>query len=559
MVLSARPLRLCWLALCLVSGLAQAQEAEEAPPMVAPPPALDTPPDLEDEDPGERDQGDGADQDQGDRDFLGTADTARPYQVSAASGARLKLDPPRLPDLRDYTVQRALARQPRRTRGQAQVASALGLPAFKTFMSSRGRLLDWAPRQHALPRAIFIRDGEVTPAQMAQQLPREYFAQTAPGVYVARLPIDITPGASLRLDASVKDFRLSQDRGSFLINEGVLLMHQSRLRAWNEARDAPAQFRSEREFRPFLISWGGSQTYVLDSVIAHLGYAASKSYGVSLSQFPPSLAPQLKRSSPRGWLIGSEFYDNWYGFYCYEAEDLAIVGNDYHDNIHYGIDPHDRSRRLIIAGNKAYRTRDKHGIIVSREVDDSWIINNEAYDNALSGIVVDRNSLRNVLADNRVYRNRADGITIYESPGTLIWRNLATANAHHGIRVRNSTAARLYDNVAVGNGLSGIYGHIKDLAGTGRNIRLDPFHQRISMVVVGGQLVSNGSSPIGIDQPLSLEVYGVDLRAPQRQLGIKFTGVLGAYQEQVLDILLRRGEAVVVRPQTGEKLAQAQP
>src|SRR3546814_2641288 len=87
-----------------------------------------------------------------------------------------------------------------------------------------------------------------------------------------------------------------------------------------------------------------------------------------------------------------------------------------------------RSRRLIIAGNKAHDTKEKHGIIVSREVDDSWIINNQAYDNALSGIVIDRNSVNNVVAHNRVYRNHADGITIYESPKTLIWQNLVSAN-----------------------------------------------------------------------------------------------------------------------------------
>lgn len=54
-----------------------------------------------------------------------------------------------------------------------------------------------------------------------------------------------------------------------------------------------------------------------------------------------------------------------------------------------------------------------------------------------------------------------------------------------------------------------------------------------------------------IDQPLSLELYDVDLRKPERELGIKFTGVLGQYQEQVLDILVRRKLPVVIRPASG--------
>ena len=123
--------------------------------------------------------------------------------------------------------------------------------------------------------------------------------------------------------------------------------------------------------------------------------------------------------------------------------------------------------------------------------------------------------------------------------------------------MRNSTGVHIHGNVAVGNRLAGVYGHVKDLRGTGRNLQLDPFHERISMTVVGGQLVSNGSGPVTIDQPLSLELYNVDLRAPQRDLGFKFTGVLGEYQEEVLELLLRHKEAVVIRPAQVSKRAGA--
>ncbi len=380
------------------------------------------------------------------------------------------------------------------------------------------------------------------------RLPERYFAQTQPGVFVARLPIDVLPGATLHIGRDVKDFRLSLDRGAFIVNEGDLFISHSRLEGWNEKEGKSAWFDDEKDFRPFILSWGGSRTYVIHSVVAHLGYAASKAYGLSISQFSPSLAPVLKRTQPTGWLLDSEFFDNWYGFYCYEARDVVIRGNTYHDNIKYGIDPHDRSHGLVIAQNTVYGTRIKHGIIVSREVNDSWIIDNTSFNNALSGIVVDRSSEHNVIALNKSYRNRSDGITIYESPNTLIWRNLLTANDRHGIRVRNSIDVQLRDNVAVGNALSGIYGHIEDLTDTSRNLKLDPFHPVISMIVVGGKLVSNGSGPITIDQPLSLEVYNVDLREPRRGLGINFTGVLGTHQEKVLDILVRQRLPVVIKP-----------
>ncbi|MFD2980383.1 NosD domain-containing protein, partial [Klebsiella pneumoniae] len=87
----------------------------------------------------------------------------------------------------------------------------------------------------------------------------------------------------------------------------------------------------------------------------------------------------------------------------YETQDFVVKDSTYRDNIVYGIDPHDRSHRLIIAGNTVYGTKKKHGIIVSREVNDSWIINNKSFDNKLSGVVIDRNSVNNLIAYNEIY------------------------------------------------------------------------------------------------------------------------------------------------------------
>lgn len=509
------------------------------------------------EDPGEADQSDGSDSDDPTADYAAMmADSKKPYVVDTFPPEDVALKPPTLPDLSGYTAAAARAKLGRARPGRINVGSMLDELTFKGFMGRDERLREWASRQFSLPKVIFISGGTVTPNDLARALPKNVFEQTADGEFIARLPIDIRPGATLHIGDDVKVFRLSQDRGAFIANEGRFFLTGSALEAWNEAKRKPAVFEDKHEFRPFLVSWGGSELYIVGSRVAHLGYAASKSYGVSVTQFGPALAATLKRPRPTGWILDSEFYDLWYGFYCYEADDVVIRNNVYHDNIKYGIDPHDRSRRLIIAGNTAYGTKEKHGIIVSREVNDSWIIDNKSYENGLSGIVVDRSSVNNLVAHNQVYRNHSDGITIYESPDTLLWQNVSTGNGRHGIRVRNSTDLRLYDNVAVGNNLSGIYGHIKDLRGTDRNLRLDPFHQRVSMVVVGGQLVSNGSGPVSIDQPLSLELYDVDLRAPRRELGIKFSGVLGAYQDQVLDLLVRQRKPVAIRPADAQRTAR---
>jgi len=498
------------------------------------------------------DQTDGSDEDDPDADAATVPATeAQPKNYTVGPGSVQSLmawKAPKLPDITQYTEAAAMQQLHRGPAGHVHVGSMMEQLSFKNFMGRDERMREWARRQSSMPQVIFV-DGYVTPRDLSRTLPKQYFAETEPGVFVARLPIDILPGATLHIDKDVKDFRLSIDRGAFIVNEGDLFINHSRLEGWNEAKNTPAFFEDEKDFRPYITSWGGSRTYMIGSVVAHLGYAASKAYGISISQYSPSMAPIMKRKAPTGWLLNSEFLDNWYGFYCYEAEDVVIRGNTYHDNIKYGIDPHDRSRRLIIAQNTVYGTRIKHGIIVSREVNESWIIENTSFNNGLSGIVADRSSMHNVIALNKSYRNKSDGITIYESPNTLIWSNLVTANNRHGIRVRNSIDVQLRDNVAVGNALSGIYGHIENLSDTGRNLKLDPFHPIISMIVVGGKLVSNGSGPITIDQPLSLEVYNVDLREPRRELGIHFTGVLGAHQERVLDIMVRQKLPVVVKPE----------
>jgi poly(beta-D-mannuronate) C5 epimerase len=162
--------------------------------------------------------------------------------------------------------------------------------------------------------------------------------------------------------------------------------------------------------------------------------------------------------------------------------------------------------------------------------------------------VLDRNSVGNLVAYNEVYRNHSDGITLYESGDNLLWGNKVIRNQRHGIRVRNSTNIRLYENVAMANGLTGVYGHIKDLSDTDRDIKLDPFDAEVSLILVGGELTANGTGPLSIDSPLSLELYRVSMLAPTKSSGITLSGILGERQEQIMDMLVRQKQAVLIDP-----------
>ena len=468
------------------------------------------------------------------------------YRVSSIPVESLQREAPKLPDLSPYTPEAVQAKIRTLPAGQVVVRGMLEQNPLVEFTGGDERLREWVKRQGEMPQVVFIEGGYVTPKELARSLPEKYFRETEPGVYLARLPIVVSQGATLHIGKETKDFRLSSERGAFLINDGKLFITDSRLTAWREADNQQDWFRKKGKFRPFLNSWGGTETYIVNSVVSSLGYTASKSYGVSISQYSPAMHPIMQRGHPTGWLLNTMFDDMWYGFYCYEAYDVVLRGNTYRNNLVYGIDPHDRSRRLIIAENTAYGTVQKHGIIVSREVNDSWIFNNRSYENNLSGIVIDRSSVNNVIAYNETYRNKSDGVTIYESGNNLLWGNKAFSNERHGIRVRNSMNVRLYENLLVGNGKLGVYGHVKDLSDTDRDILLDPFEANISMLIVGGKLVANDSGPLGVDSPLSLELYRVEMLSPTKSSGIVLPGILGPHQDKILDLLVRQNKPVLI-------------
>jgi poly(beta-D-mannuronate) C5 epimerase len=481
---------------------------------------------------------------------------AKNYTISSPPVETLHMEKPKLPDISGYTAEAAAKKIVRSKPGKVRVTRIMEEVGLKEFVGGDNKMAEWVARQQGIPQAIVIEDGYVNIQDLAKKVPKQYLSEVSPGIYIARLPILVKANATFEVDKKAHELRLSQEKGSFLVNEGKLFMSDTQLNGWREKTNSLATFRKPDEFRPFLLSWGGSETYIINTKMASLGYDQSKSYGVSISQYTPNMVKQMNKPDPTGWIVGSEFSDLWYGFYCYETKDFVVKGSTYRDNIVYGIDPHDRSHGLIIAENNVYGTKKKHGIIISREVNDSFIFNNKSHDNKLSGLVLDRNSVNNIVAYNEIYKNHTDGITLYESGDNLLWGNKVIANRRHGIRVRNSVNIKLYENIAMANGLLGVYGHIKDLSNTDRDIALDPFDTKVSLIVVGGELTGNSSGPLSIDSPLSIELYRVAMLAPSKTSGISFNGVLGDRQDEILDLLVRQQKAVLIDPVESQKELQ---
>ncbi len=470
--------------------------------------------------------------------------TYRAVEIPAGWLARQQVA---LPALDGYTVAAVEERVGRGPQAKISLERMRRQPALEDFTAGRSeRIREWARRQRSFPRAIFLRDGLATPALLASRLGPELFAESGPGIYICRLPLVIGPGATLLVDDRVRELRLSLQRGAFLVNGGRMFLIRTRVTGWDEMKNSPATYAGRDDFRPFITAWGDSETYIAASRVASLGYHRSKSYGITLSQYNRDDGSS-GHHRPSGWLIDSEFTDIYYGFYCYEADDVVILRNDYHDNIVYGIDPHDRSRRLIIAGNRVHASRHKHGIVMSRDVQDSWIFDNRCFDNGLSGILLDRNCTGNVVAGNLIYGNGGDGIAIYESDNNILSGNVILDNRRHGIMLRNSVDLDLRDNIVLRNRRYGVAGMVRDLSATGRDLVRDPHFQKLSFVLQGGVLADNRHGPLKIDNPLRATLYRVSMAYPRGRNGIRFTGVLQAWQEKIISLLVA-GRAVAIEP-----------
>lgn len=369
-----------------------------------------------------------------------------------------------LPDISAYTPENIRQRLPAEFSGIAQVGPADGEKVLsEAFRRERGD--DLRRRQDTDdPQVIKIAGGAIKLAELVRQIDDEAMLSQVGQIVTLRRPILIQPGGMLIVDGEqTRELRLSTDRGAFVANAGTLFVLGAKVTSWDEKNSRPSEIEDAEAFRPYISSYIRSQTYLADSTFEHLGYHAPTAYGLSLSSQPERNRGEPSSDWPTGHIVGNVFRGMYYGFYSYEARDVAIIGNTYEDSIRYGIDPHDRSTRLIIAKNIAKGTRERHGIIGSREVSDSFIFSNESFGNTGSGIMLDRQCTGNVVAENHVYDN-GQGIAIYESADNLITNNWVLQNEKSGVRVRNSTDIIVQENVVVGNGDYGFEIYSKRLA-----------------------------------------------------------------------------------------------
>lgn len=395
-----------------------------------------------------------------------------------------------LPAARDFRVSMVNYDAPD---AQQKFVASLGMAGFSKFQESY------------IPDVILLESGVADVSSIYLSLRAQGFGdevmQKHGRVYTLRRPLVVSHGASLVVsNADVTELRLSSERGAYLVNMGSLYIQDVHVTGWVESTSSPqwAGVKDKLKFRPYITSWSMSHSYFGGSIFTALGYSNSKAYGISLSSGPKDLL-QFKPNivaRPDGVIAENSFDNVYYGFYSFEADHVALVGNEYKNNVIYGIDPHDRSRYLTIAFNTAWGTEKKHGIIISREVNDTAIIGNLTFQNHGSGFMMDRLSIGTMVYANTGFDNGQDGLTVYESDCKLIASNRFFANQRDGMKVRNSRDIALYYNVLHNNKRAGIEGYSADLkadpAQSHRDFELDPFSKVTAMTMVGNWIERNG-------------------------------------------------------------------
>jgi poly(beta-D-mannuronate) C5 epimerase len=464
----------------------------------------------------------------GNRDNNTGTDAVRPAGVAAAArgsavelSAQIALRPlaseslgrllPALPPL-DAQAATVRGRVPAIAPGEAHEALMIYNEYSRKFFQNTegeggGRRL--AQRQGVVsPRYIYLEDGVFNFAAISRDL-RGSTAEDAVSrdgdIVTVRLPILIGPNATLVISGNeLAELRLSASQGAFIVNSGRLHVVDARVVGYDEKRRSVAWSTYEQRytFRPFILSWSSSDTQLANSSFVALGYKSTKAFGIALSSGPTEIVKGSQEAQrPTGVLIDNSFDNVYYGFYSYEADHVQLVGNEYRNNVLYGLDPHDRSRYLIIAYNTAYDTQKKHGAIISREVDHNVIVGNVSFANAGSGFMVDRDSVATLLYANTAFDNQQDGLSLFESACSLVAANHFFDNRRGGVKIRNSWDVGLFRNRIAGNQGAALEGYITRLedapGGAQRDYALDPYTPLTTFTAVDNLILANAAGIVG--------------------------------------------------------------
>jgi len=286
----------------------------------------------------------------------------------------------------------------------------------------------------------------------------EYLEEVAPKVWYAKATIFLYYGVTLELDKrEVEWFKLESNKNRFVMLRslsGDIIINGVKITSWDE--DSNDYDKELKDGRSFIMAKDNSRMDIYNSELAYLGYATSPDLAVSPYGVSWKLAKdKLKKVLLTGEVINNKFHHNYFGAFTFGATGMTWRGNEFYENIVYGLDPHDDSNGFLVENNTLYGNG-SHGIIFSKRCMYNTIRNNYSYNNKLHGIMLHEKSDFNII-ENNILEGNTSGVALFASSNNII-RNNTIKNNRYGVRANvSSNNNAIQNNYISGSKLYGVY------------------------------------------------------------------------------------------------------
>lgn len=302
------------------------------------------------------------------------------------------------------------------------------------------------------------RGQRVTLSDIKRYLGDKYLKETFPKIWYTNASIYVDTGVTLVLDKNeVTWLKLESNQNNFVnirAYSGDIILSGVKVTSWDSSKNS--YDLDTKDKRSFIMAKDGGRMDIIDSELAYLGYPTSDDLAVSPYGVSWKLGKDnLKKALLTGEVINSKFHNNYFGAYTFGATGMIWRGNEFYDNIDYGLDPHDDSNGFLVENNKAYNNG-THGIIFSKRCMYNVVRNNLTYNNKLHGIMLHEQSNHNIIENNQVLSNTS-GIALWRSSDNVVRNNILKDN-RHGVRLNETSNNNIIEkNDILESELYGIY------------------------------------------------------------------------------------------------------
>lgn len=312
----------------------------------------------------------------------------------------------------------------RREGGQITVAplfsSEQGSWPFEPF-THNGLFTVIANYQQQHPRGLHLSTGHLSLGELHRQLDDPRILRRHKDGYLLSYPLVIDSDGHLEIADST--LYLDIFAGAAIINRGTLSVTDARVTVWQGQRP-----RADiANYRPFITSWAGSQTWLDHATLERLGYNAHLSRGLTLarsqaqSDTTPDAQIVIRDSVLESLTTGLEVREG----------QAWIARSQFRDSHHYGIDA--RNSMVQLQDSEVRNTRLNSAIRLQQRA------HLQLTDTLLVGA----------------------GKSALESPGfngqVLLNRAVLSASGSHGLALTANSPSELLitDSIIAGNTLSG--------------------------------------------------------------------------------------------------------